>query len=175
MSPARRSLLAVFTGHGKGKTTAALGVLLRAWGHDLRAVMISFVKAKSGNWGEQKAARKIGVEVIASGRGFTWLSKDLQEDKALAGEGWRMAQEKISSGLYDVVILDEFTYPLSYGWLPLADVIDFLVNRPEGVSIIVTGRDAPQPLIDAADLVTEMREVKHPFEAGVKALPGIDF
>lgn len=175
MSPAERSLFIVFTGHGKGKTTAALGVLLRAWGHGLRVAMISFVKAKSGNWGEQKAARKIGVEVIASGRGFTWLSKDPQEDRALAGEGWRLAQEKISSGLYDVVILDEITYPLSYGWLPLPEVIDFLVNRPRGVSIIVTGRDAPQPLIDAADLVTEMREVKHPFEAGVKALPGIDF
>jgi cob(I)alamin adenosyltransferase len=175
MCAAEKSLIVVFTGDGKGKTTAALGVLLRAWGHDLRAVMISFIKAKSGNWGEQQAARKMGVEVIATGRGFTWLSEDLEEDKALAGEGWRLAQEKISSGQYDVVILDEFTYPLSYGWLPLQEVLDFLVNRPKRVNIIVTGRDAPQPLIEAADLVTDMREVKHPYNSGLKALPGIDF
>lgn len=175
MGATQRSIIAVFTGDGKGKTTAALGVLLRAWGHNKRAVMISFVKAKSGNWGEQRAARKMGVEVIATGRGFTWLSRDIEEDKALAKEGWRLAQEKISSGAYDVVILDELTYPLSYGWLPLEEVIGFLRQRPAGVSIIVTGRDAPQPLIDAADLVTEMRKVKHPYDEGVKALAGIDF
>jgi cob(I)alamin adenosyltransferase len=175
MYPAERSLLVVFTGDGKGKTTAALGVLLRAWGRDLRVVMVSFIKARSGNWGEQQAARKMGVEVIATGRGFTWLSDNPEEDKALAEEGWRLAREKISSGVYDVVILDEFTFPLSYGWLPLEEALDFLTHRPERVSIIVTGRDAPQPLIEAADLVTEMREVKHPYSTGVEALPGIDF
>jgi cob(I)alamin adenosyltransferase len=174
-TPEAKSLVIVFTGHGKGKTTAALGILLRAWGRGLRVAMLSFIKTRTSNYGEHRAAKKLGVEIIPIGGGYTWLSKDTEKDKALARECWQLAQEKISSSQYDVVILDEFTYPLSYGWLPMAEVLDFLRHRPEKVHIIITGRDAPDTLIDFADLVTDMREVKHPYHKKVKALPGIDF
>jgi cob(I)alamin adenosyltransferase len=174
-SPTKKSLVIVFTGKGKGKTSAALGVLLRAWGRDLRVVMLSFIKSKTGNYGEHRAARKMGVEIIPLGAGYTWLSKDIEEDKALARQGWQLAQEKIVSGQYDIVILDEFTYPLAYGWLPVEEVIDFLRRRPENVHIVITGYDAPPPLVEFADLVTEMVVVKHPYHENVEAMPGIDF
>jgi cob(I)alamin adenosyltransferase len=173
--PERKSLVVVNTGHGKGKTTAALGILFRAWGRGLRVVMLSFIKTKTSNYGEERAARKIGVEIIPMGGGYTWLSKDIEKDKALARECWQLAREKIDSGQYDVVILDEFTYPLSYGWLPMEEVLETLRNRPPGLHVVITGRDAPQELIDFADLVTEMREVKHPYQKGIKAQPGIEF
>ncbi len=174
-APKSKSLVIVLTGHGKGKTTAALGILLRAWGRGLRVAMLSFIKTKTSNYGEHRAAKKLGVEIIPVGGGYTWLSKDIEKDKALAREGWELAQEKIGSGQYDVVILDEFTYPLSYDWLPMSEVLDFLRNRPENVHVVITGRDAPDALIDFADLVTDMREAKHPYHKKVKAVPGIDF
>ena len=173
--PRRKSLVVVNTGRGKGKTTAALGMLFRAWGRGLRVVMLSFIKTRTSNYGEERAARKIGVEIIPIGGGYTWLSKDIEKDKALARECWQLAQEKINSGEYDVVILDEFTYPLSYGWLPMEEVLETLRNRPPNLHVVITGRDAPQELIDFADLVTEMVEVKHPFKKGIKAQPGIEF
>ncbi len=170
-----RSLVLLFTGDGKGKTTAALGVLLRAWGRGLRVVMLSFIKAADGDYGEQRAARKLGIEINAVGRGFTWLSDDIEKDRTVALDGWRLAQEKIASGSYDVVILDELTYPIALGWLSVDTVIDALRNRPENVHVIITGRKAPDRLIAFADLVTEMREVKHPLEQGTGAVIGIDF
>ncbi len=173
--PKRKSLVIVNTGRGKGKTTAALGMLFRAWGRGLRVVMLSFIKTKTSNYGEERAARKIGVEIIPIGAGYTWLSKDIEKDKATARECWEMAREKIGSGQYDIVVLDEMMYPVSYGWIPVEEVIDTLRQRPEGLHVIITGRDAPQELIDFADLVTEMREVKHPHQKGLKAQPGIDF
>lgn len=169
------ALVIVYTGDGKGKTTAALGLLFRAWGRGRRVVMLQFIKSTTSNYGENRAAKKLGVEIITLGGGFTWLSKDIERDKALARELWAQCRERIASGQYDIVILDEFTYPLAYGWLPLDEVIDVLRSRPEGVHIVITGRDAPQELIDFADLVTEMREVKHPFQQGIKAQAGIDF
>jgi cob(I)alamin adenosyltransferase len=178
MSPkkrARQGLVVVNTGHGKGKTTAALGVVLRAWGRGLRVVIVQFVKTRTGNYGENRAAKKLGIEMIPMGEGFTWLSKDIEKDKATAREAWELAREKICSDEYDLVVLDELTYPLTYGWLPLREVIDVLRQRPEGLHVIITGRDAPDELIDYADLVTEMREVKHPFHKGLKAQPGIEF
>ncbi len=174
-SPAKKSLVIVFTGKGKGKTSAALGILLRAWGRGLRVVMLSFIKAKTGNYGEHRAAKKMGVEIIPLGAGYTWLSKDIEEDKALARQGWQLAKAKIVSGQYDIVILDEFTYPLAYGWLPVDEVIDFLRRRPENVHIVITGYNAPLPLVEFADLVTEMQVVKHPYHENVEAMPGIDF
>ena len=174
-APKRKPLVVLFTGHGKGKTTAALGILLRAWGRGLRVVMLSFIKSRTSNYGEERAARKLGIEMIPLGGGFTWLSKDIEKDKALARECWALGKEKIYSGRYDVVILDEFTYPLKYGWLPVEEVIEDLRNRPGSVHVVITGREAPQALIDFADLVSEMQEVKHPFQQGVKAQPGIDF
>ncbi|MPZ47744.1 MAG: cob(I)yrinic acid a,c-diamide adenosyltransferase [Dehalococcoidia bacterium] len=171
----RKALTIVYTGNGKGKTTAALGVVLRAWGREMKVVMLSFIKSETSNYGEERAARKLGIELIPLGAGFTWLSKDLAHDRDLAQRCWALCNEKIASGLYDIVILDEITYPINYGWLDIDDVLDVLRNRPPGLHIILTGRDAPQALIDYADLVTEMTEVKHPFQAGIKAQPGIDF
>jgi cob(I)alamin adenosyltransferase len=171
----RRGLLVVNTGNGKGKTTAALGVLFRAWGRGYRVVMLEFIKSKTSNYGEHRAARKLGIELLSLGGGFTWLSKDIENDKALARECWEICKQKIASEEYDLVILDEFTYPLVYGWLPMDEVIDSLRSRPPWLHIIVTGRDAPKELVEAADLVTEMREVKHPFQLGIKAQPGIEF
>jgi len=172
---ARQALVVVNTGDGKGKTTAALGVLLRAWGRGYNVCMLQFIKSTTSNYGENRAAKKIGLEVIALGGGFTWLSKDIEKDKALARDLWEQCKTKIASGDYDVVALDEFTYPLAYGWLPVDEVIDFLKSRPARTHVIITGRDAPQELTDYADLVTEMREVKHPFQQGLKAQPGIEF
>ena len=171
----RKALVIVYTGNGKGKTTAALGALLRSWGRDMAVVMLSFIKTETSNYGEERAARKLGVEMIPLGAGFTWLSKDIEKDKALAQRCWALCREKIESGAYDLVILDEITYPINYGWLDLDEVLDVLRRRPADLHVILTGRDAPQALIDLADLVTEMREVKHPFQTGSKAQPGIDF
>jgi cob(I)alamin adenosyltransferase len=173
--PKRKPLVAVYTGHGKGKTTAALGILLRAWGRDMKVVMLSFIKTKTSNYGEERAGKRLGIEVIPLGGGYTWLSRDIEKDKALARELWTMAQEKMSSGQYDIVILDEFTYPLKLGWLPMEEVLEVLRRRPDSLHVVITGRDAPQELIDFADLVTEMREVKHPLQRGIKAQPGLDF
>jgi cob(I)alamin adenosyltransferase len=171
----RKALTIVYTGDGKGKTTAALGVLLRAWGRDLAIVMLSFIKSETSNYGEERAARKLGIEMVPLGAGFTWLSKDLEKDRALAQRCWTLCKERIESGKYDIVILDEITYPINYGWLDIDDVLETLRNRPPDLHVILTGRDAPAALIDYADLVTEMREVKHPFTSGIKAQPGIDF
>lgn len=171
----RQALVIVLTGRGKGKTTAALGVVLRAWGRGMKTVVLQFMKARTSNYGENRAAKKLGVEMIPLGEGFTWLSEDIEKDKATARECWEMAREKIASGQYDIVVLDEMTYPMSYGWIPVEEVVDTLRQRPEGLHVIITGRDAPQELIDFADLVTEMREVKHPHQKGLKAQPGIDF
>jgi cob(I)alamin adenosyltransferase len=174
--PPKKALVIVNTGNGKGKTTAALGVLFRAWGRGFHVCMLQFIKNTESNYGETRAAKKIGLEVISLGGGFTWLSKDIEKDKALARELWEQCKAKISSGDYDIVALDEFTYPLAYGWLPTSEVVDFLKARPPRTHVIITGRDAPQELIDYADLVTEMREIKHPFAAeGLKAQPGIEF
>ncbi|HEY8491826.1 MAG TPA: cob(I)yrinic acid a,c-diamide adenosyltransferase [Dehalococcoidia bacterium] len=172
---ARHGLVIVNTGDGKGKTTAALGVLFRAWGRGWKVVMLQFIKTRTSNYGEHRAARKLGIEIIPLGDGFTWLSKDIEKDKALARQCWELCQEKIRSGQYDLVILDEFTYPLSYGWIDTREVIEALQHRPPGLHVIITGRDAPPELVDFADLVTEMREVKHPYKQGVKAQPGIEF
>ena len=171
----RHALTIVYTGNGKGKTTAALGMLFRAWGRGMRVCMLSFIKNENSNFGEERAARKLGVEIIPLGAGFTWLSKDIEKDKALARECWALCKEKIASGDYDIVILDEITYPLTYGWLGMDEVLETLRARPEGLHIVATGRDAPQALVDYADLVTEMREVKHPFQQEIKAQPGVDF
>jgi cob(I)alamin adenosyltransferase len=175
--PERRAkdLVIVNTGDGKGKTTAALGLLLRAWGRDMKVVMLQFIKARTGSWGESRAARKLGIEIIPLGDGFTWTSKDIEKDIALAREGWEQCRARIESGEYRVVILDEMTYCFKFGWIDIQEVLEVLRKRPEGVHVIITGRDAPPELIEFADLVTEMRVVKHPYESGVRAQPGIEF
>jgi cob(I)alamin adenosyltransferase len=171
----RKALVILYTGDGKGKTTAALGMLWRAWGRDLKVCMLSFIKTETSNYGEERAARKLGVELIPLGGGFTWLSKDLEQDKALAQKCWRLCQEKIASNQYDIVVLDEITYPITYGWLDVEEVVQVIESRPANLHVVLTGRDAHERLVELADLVTEMREVKHPFNAGIKAQPGVDF
>jgi cob(I)alamin adenosyltransferase len=172
----RTGLTIVNTGDGKGKTTASLGVLLRAWGRGFRVCMIQFIKAETGQWGEIKAAKKLGIEWHTTGDGFTWLSKDMDETTARALHGWKIAQEKISSGVYDLIVLDEFTYPIHYGWLNTVEVLQWLqANKPKGLHLIITGRYAPPELLEFADLVTEMKPLKHPYEKGIKAQPGIEF
>ncbi len=172
----QRGLVIVNTGDGKGKTTAALGVLFRAWGRDYRVRMFQFIKSSTSNYGEHKAAKRLGIRIEAMGDGFTWLSKDLERTAALAVEQWERCREVLRTGTEDIVVLDEFTYAMSYGWVPVADVVQALAQRPPAMHVIVTGRNAPQELIDCADLVTEMREVKHPYtDQGIKAQPGIEF
>ncbi|MBI2850043.1 MAG: cob(I)yrinic acid a,c-diamide adenosyltransferase [Chloroflexi bacterium] len=171
----QKGLVVINTGHGKGKTTAALGLLLRAWGHDMKVIMLQFVKKSTANFGEHRAARKIGIDIIPQGAGFTFGGKNEAENKRLSIEQWNRAKELIDSGTYQVVALDEFTYPLKYGWLPVTEVIDVLGKRPQNVHVVITGRDAPQELIDFADLVTEMKEIKHPLRKGIKAQKGIEF
>jgi len=174
--PDKKGLLIVNTGDGKGKSTAAFGTLLRAWGRGMKICVVQFIKSETGKWGEVKAAQKMGIEWLSTGDGFTWLSKDMDETTARAQHGWKLAQEKIISGTYDLILLDEFTYPLHYGWLDTAEVLDWLkVNRPPNMHLIITGRSAPEALIQAADLVTEMKLVKHPYEQGLKAQAGIEF
>jgi cob(I)alamin adenosyltransferase len=171
----RKALVILYTGNGKGKTTAALGMLLRAWGRGMKVCMLSFIKTETSNYGEERAAKKLGIELIPMGGGFTWLSKDLEKDRALAQKCWDLCKQKIASNEYDIIVLDEITYPISYGWLDVDEVIDTLRERPVNLHVVLTGRDAHEKLIEFADLVTEMRDVKHPFSAGIKAQPGVDF
>jgi cob(I)alamin adenosyltransferase len=172
----RRGLVIVNTGEGKGKTTAALGLLLRAWGRDFRICMIQFIKAETGGWGEFKAAERLGIEWHKMGDGFTWLSKDMDETISAARKGWELARQKITSTDFDLIILDEFTYPLHFGWLDAEEVIAWLKeNKPQALHLVITGRSAPEPLVEYADLVTEMKVIKHPFDNGIKAQPGIEF
>ena len=174
---ARKGLVIVNTGNGKGKTTAALGIVLRAWGRGMKVCVIQFMKNDGAYFGEHRAAEKMGVEFISSGDGFTWLSKDLDESAAKARHGWELAQQKIASGEYEVVVLDEMTYALSYGWLDWAEVRAWLdAHKPPMMHLVITGRDALPELVEYADLVTEMREIKHPYEQqGIKAQPGIEY
>ena len=170
-----KGLVMVNTGNGKGKTTAAMGVLFRAWGRNMRVIMLQFIKHTTANFGEQRAAQKIGLTMRAMGDGFTWRSRDLDQSADLARALWEDAKEVLASGDHDVVVLDEFTYPMHYGWIPTEEVIEALEGRPEMLPVIITGRNAPAALIEYADLVTEMNVVKHPYQSGIKAQPGIEF
>jgi cob(I)alamin adenosyltransferase len=173
--PKKHPLVLLNTGNGKGKTTAALGVTMRAWGRGWKICWLQFIKSKGSHYGETYAAERMGIEMFALGDGFTWLSENIEHDIALAQEAWDLAREKIMSGEYDLVVLDEITYPITYGWLAVEEVVQTLRDRPENVDIIMTGRDADPALIEFADTVTEMREMKHVFQTGVKAQPGIDY
>lgn len=172
-----KGLVMVHTGNGKGKSTAAFGLLLRAWGRNMRLGGIQFFKHENANYGELRAFERMGIELTPMGDGFTWTSRDMDETQAKAVHGWEVAKERITSGNYDLFLLDEFTYVLHFGWLDVAEVVTWLQHhKPSMLHLIITGRDAPPALIDYADLVTEMREVKHPFkEQGVKAQQGIEF
>jgi cob(I)alamin adenosyltransferase len=173
----KKGLVIVNTGNGKGKTTAALGLLTRAWGRDLRLGGIQFFKHENANFGELRSAKRMGIELTPMGDGFTWTSRDMDETQARALHGWELAKQRIAGGSYDLFVLDEFTYLLHFGWLDVGEVIAWLrEHKPPMLHLVITGRDAPPELIAFADLVTEMREIKHPYkDQGVRAQPGIEF
>jgi cob(I)alamin adenosyltransferase len=171
----RKGLLIVYSGQGKGKTTAALGLVFRALGRGMRVGVVQFIK---GKWktGERAFAEKLpGLEFHVMGLGFTWESDDLSRDREAARVAWGVARDFIQSGERDVVVLDEMTYAFHYGFIALDDVLAALRARPAHVHVVVTGRNAPEALVEAADLVTEMKPIKHPYQQGIPAQIGIDF
>ncbi|HDS16224.1 MAG TPA: cob(I)yrinic acid a,c-diamide adenosyltransferase [Proteobacteria bacterium] len=173
----RHGLIIINTGHGKGKTTAALGTVFRALGQGFKVAMVQFIK---GGWryGELNAAEKFdNFTLEPMGQGFLKLGEGepAAEDCALAEKTWAHCEQKILSGEYDLVVCDEVNYALSYGILPVNRVLETLARKPPRVHVMLTGRDAPEALIEAADLVTEMREIKHPYRKGIKAQRGIEF
>lgn len=167
-------LLICYTGNGKGKTTAALGMLMRAYGHGLKVAMFQFIKKKNSRFGEHITAEKLGVEIIPLGDGFTWNSEDLEKDRCLAIECWEICKDKIQNGDYDIIVLDEITYPITYGWLDVTEVLDVIQKRPKWMHVVITGRNANPQLIQASDTVTEMVEIKHHYKAGIKQQIGIE-
>lgn len=169
------SLVLVNTGEGKGKSTAAFGTVMRAVARGWRVAVVQFLK--SGDWqvGEEQVSRRLGVDWFALGDGFTWDSPDMSQSEAIARAGWEKASGLIRSGEYRLVVLDEITYPMNWGWIPTEDVLATLQARPPEVNVICTGRDAPQKLIDIAHTVTEMRKVKHAYDEGIMARRGIDY
>ena len=170
-----QSVVVVNTGHGKGKTTAAMGTLIRAVARGWKVCVIQFIK--SGKWraGEEQVARQLGVDWWTLGDGFTWDSEDLDRSEAISRAAWEAAKDKISSGGHDVVVLDEITYPMNWGWIPSDEVAAAIRARPRHVNVIATGRDAPPELVDVADTVTEMVNVRHAYDRGVRARRGIDY
>jgi cob(I)alamin adenosyltransferase len=171
----KRGLVQVYTGSGKGKTTSALGMVLRAMGHDMRVAVLQFVKSPTSVCGEHRSLQRLGAEVITLGAGFTWVGKNMEKNRDYARELWNVAKEKINSGNYEMLILDEFTYPLKFGWVSMVEVGEVLKNRPPGMHVVITGRDAPQELIDLADTVMEIQPIKHHLDKGIPAQPGIEF
>jgi cob(I)alamin adenosyltransferase len=172
-----RGLLIVHTGKGKGKSTAAFGMVFRALGHDMPVAIVQFVK---GKWetGERAALEKFGdlVSINTMGEGFTWDTQDRQRDIAAARAAWEKAKTLMAGGKHNMVVLDELNIVLRYEYLPIAEVVEFLqTKRPADVHVVVTGRNAADELIEIADLVTEMEMLKHPFRSGVKAQRGIEF
>jgi cob(I)alamin adenosyltransferase len=170
-----RGLVLVNTGDGKGKSTAAFGVVMRAVARDWPVAVVQFIKSGKWNVGEEKTARRLGVDWWSIGEGFSWDSEDLSVDEAVAQKAWAHARSVIEAGAHRLVVLDEITYPVNWGWIPLDEVVAVLVGRPDDVSVVVTGRDAPAAIVDLADTVTEMRNVKHAYERGIRAKKGIDY
>ncbi|HEV2727369.1 MAG TPA: cob(I)yrinic acid a,c-diamide adenosyltransferase [Solirubrobacterales bacterium] len=171
----QRSLVLVNTGEGKGKSTAAFGVVLRGVARGWRVSVIQFVKSDKWKVGEEDVCRGLGVEWARTGDGFSWLSDDLERSAALAKAAWALAAKTIRAGEHRLVVLDEITYPINWGWISGEEVARVLRERPEQVNVIATGRDAPAELLEVADTVTEMRKVRHAYDQGVRAKRGIDF
>lgn len=169
------SIVIVNTGHGKGKSSAAFGVMGRGWARGWKVGVVQFIKSPKWKTGERKLADKLEIEWHTMGDGFTWESDDLDETAAKGRHAWELARDKLTSGDYDLVILDELTYAVSYGWVPVDEVVATLRDRSPKTNVVITGRDAPQEIVDAADTVTEMRKVKHAFDQGITAKKGIEY
>jgi cob(I)alamin adenosyltransferase len=178
-NPTRRradGLVIVNTGDGKGKSTAAFGTVMRAVARGWKVAVIQYIK--SGNWhvGEEKVCRdQLGVDWWAIGEGFTWESEDLDEDQMVARVAWDHTKAVLAAGDHQMVVLDEITYPINWGWIEVDDVVAAIAGRSAKVNVVITGRDAPAPLVELADTVTEMRKVKHAYDTGVMAKKGIDY
>jgi len=165
----------VNTGDGKGKSTAAFGVVMRALAREWRVCVIQFIKSDKWKVGEEKIARQLGVDWLKGGDGFTWESPDLDKSEGRAVAAWQLAAAAIGGGDYQLVVLDEITYPMNWGWIDSDEVVEAIRSRPAQVNIIATGRDAPEALVEVADTVTEMVKVRHAYDRGIKARRGIDF
>lgn len=173
-----KGLLMVNTGDGKGKTTAAIGVIVRAAGRGLKCCMIQFMKSKTDRYGEHESLEKLGIEIHTMGDGFTWDTNDKTQDIKTSEETWALCVEKMRSEDYELLVFDELVYVLDYKFLDLQTVLNEIKEvraKQPHLHIIATGRNAPPELVDAADLVTEMKEIKHPFHAGIYAQQGIEF
>ena len=170
----RRGIVIVNTGDGKGKSTAAFGLALRAHGRGKAVKIYQFMKVPTARFGEHRMFEQIGIPIEGLGDGFSWKSQDLEHSAQLARDGWQKARASILSGEFFLVVLDELTYPLIYGWLPLDDVLATLRARPKEVHVAITGWRCPSEIIELADTVTEMTKVKHAFNAGVPAQRGIE-
>jgi cob(I)alamin adenosyltransferase len=169
------SRVLVHTGDGKGKTSAAMGIVMRAAARGWRVSVVQFVK--DGRWktGEEASARELGAEWWSIGDGFTWDSSDMDRTEAIAREAWGAARYLIRAGGHELVVLDEITYPMNWGWIDARDVTETIRGRPPHVNVVATGRGAPEALCTVADTVTEMASVKHAFDAGVGAMRGIEY
>ena len=176
-----KGLLMLNTGDGKGKTTAAIGVMVRAAGREMECCMIQFMKSKTDRYGEHESFEKLGIEVHTMGDGFTWDTNDKSQDIKTSEETWTLCVEKMRSEKYDLLVFDELLYVLSYGFLDIdaviAEIREVRARQPH-LHLILTGRNvdnALEKLIEEADLVTEMKEIKHPFQKGIFAQQGIEF
>jgi|SRR3954466_12254320 cob(I)alamin adenosyltransferase len=169
------SRVLVNTGNGKGKSSAAFGVAMRATGNGWTVAVVQFIKSDRWKTGEQAAAKTLGIDWWVLGDGFTWDSDDMDESEAVAREAWRSAAEIIGAGAHKLVVLDEITYPMNWGWISTAEVVETISGRPDGVSVIATGRDAPEELRAVADTVTDMVPEKHAFDQGISAMRGIEY
>lgn len=169
------SIVLLNTGDGKGKSSAAFGVMARGWARGWRVAVVQFVKGGSWKTGERKLADHLGIEWHTLGDGFTWESSDLDETAAKGRHAWQVASGMLSSGDYDLLIFDEITYAVTYGWIAGEEVAAALRSRHPKTSVVLTGRAAATELIEVADTVTEMRKVKHAYDLGIKAKKGIEY
>jgi cob(I)alamin adenosyltransferase len=169
-----KGVLIVITGNGKGKSTSGFGTVARAVGHGLKATVVQYVK---GTWpcGERDLLEKLGVEFHVMGTGFTWETQDKETDKAAAQKAWEFSKACLQDPSIDLLLLDEITYMLTYKYIDVNEVIDALSNRPKNQHVVITGRACHRAVIDLADTVSEVRPIKHAFEAGIKAQKGIDW
>ena len=170
----RRGLILVHTGTGKGKSTAAFGLALRAHGRGKPVKVYQFMKVPTARFGEHRLFEQLGIPIEGLGDGFSWKSRDLDHSAQLALDGWAKAEATIRAGEHFMVVLDEIMYPLRYGWIPLETILTCLRERPVHVHVVLTGRNAPAELVELADTVTEMTLIKHHFKAGVPAQRGIE-
>ncbi|HET7522711.1 MAG TPA: cob(I)yrinic acid a,c-diamide adenosyltransferase [Acidimicrobiales bacterium] len=173
--PRAESIVLLNTGHGKGKSSAAFGVMSRGWARGWRVAVVQFIKGGKWKTGERKLADHLGIEWHTLGDGFTWESTDLDETAAKGRHAWDVTAGKLASGEYDLLILDELTYAVKYGWVPVDEVVAGIRGRAPHTNVVITGRDAAPELLEVADTATEMRKIKHAYDQGIKAKKGIEY